>query len=95
MPKPVQVEQDIGPWESALRTLLANRDIYWQEAERSREVAVSFVSKLRASDLEDLLERLTPGVSSEDRLLRKAPDLSKLSVEKRALLLQRLRKKST
>jgi glycosyltransferase involved in cell wall biosynthesis len=93
MPRPVQVEQDIEPWESALRTLLGDREVYRQEAERSREVAVAFVSKLRASDFEDLLERITPGIASGPEPPRKAPDLSKLSAEKRALLLQRLRKK--
>jgi hypothetical protein len=94
MPKPVDVPQDIDPWESAIRTLLSDRDAYWNEASQAREAAAAFVSKLRASDFEDLLERISPGIAAPAgrREQAPAPPLDKLSPAKRALLLQRLRK---
>jgi glycosyltransferase involved in cell wall biosynthesis len=93
MPKPVDVPQDVRPWEEALRTLLTNRQAYIAEADRSRATAVDFVSKLRASDFEDLLERISPGVAEPSRRGQRcgSPELDKLSPAKRALLLKRLR----
>ena len=88
MPKPVDVPQDIDPWEIALRSLLTDRNVYETEADRSREVAVGFVSQLRAGDFERYLQSLQP---APGRL-----DLShNLSAAKRALLLKRLRERET
>lgn len=92
MPKPVETPQDIEPWEDALRRLLSDRDLYETEAARSGAAAVSFVSRLRASDFEDLLERISPGLAQASVVKPAAPELDKLSPAKRALLLQRLRK---
>jgi glycosyltransferase involved in cell wall biosynthesis len=59
MPKPVGVQQDIEPWKQAFETLVGNREIYWSEAELSRQTAVRFVSGLRASRFEDMLGELS------------------------------------
>ncbi len=59
MPKPVEVPQDIDPWEAALRTLLTDRAEWQAEAQRSRESAERFVSGLDAADLERMLLRLS------------------------------------
>ncbi len=86
MPKPVGVRQDIEPWRQALETLLGDSEIYWREAELSRQAALRFVSGLRASQFEDMLREL-PAAK------RIAPP--ELSPAKRALLAQRLRERSS
>jgi surfactin synthase thioesterase subunit/glycosyltransferase involved in cell wall biosynthesis len=63
MPKPVDVPQDIDPWERALRTLLTDEAEYRREADASRSAAEKFVSGLRASALRELLSGLTRGVT--------------------------------
>jgi glycosyltransferase involved in cell wall biosynthesis len=86
MPKPVGVRQDIEPWKQALETLVTDREIYWKEAELSRQAAVAFVSGLRASQFEDMLRELpAPRQTSQPGL----------SPAKRALLAQRLRERSS
>jgi glycosyltransferase involved in cell wall biosynthesis len=94
MPKPRPVAQDIGPWASALRTLLTDRTAWEEEAERSRQAALRFVSRLDARDLERFLLRLQPAEAPKPPLSRPAEALpaalSRLSPQKRALLLKRL-----
>ncbi len=80
MPRPVDRPQDIEPWVKALTKLVTDRAAYDEEARISRSVAVSFVGRLRAADLNDLLESLPPAIE--------------LSTAKRALLALRLRKKA-
>jgi glycosyltransferase involved in cell wall biosynthesis len=91
MPKPVDVPQDITPWADALQRLLRDREEYERESRTSRAAAVEFVSRLRAADFEDLLERLTPGVAAPATSGTAKPAIDALSPAKRALLLQRLR----
>jgi glycosyltransferase involved in cell wall biosynthesis len=86
MPKPVGVRQDIEPWKQALETLVSDREIYWKEAELSRQAAIRFVSGLRASQFEDMLRELPAA-----RHIGPA----ELSASKRALLAQRLRERSS
>jgi len=93
MPKPVDVTQDIEPWERALATLTGDPDIYSAEAEASRRAALRFVSALRASQFEEMLRELPPAeapATAEPRHL-----LENLSPARRALLLQRLRERSS
>ena len=93
MPKPVDVTQDIEPWERALATLTGNPGIYSAEAEASRRAALRFVSALRASQFEEMLRELPPAeapATAEPRHL-----LESLSPARRALLLQRLRERSS
>ncbi|MDZ4802377.1 MAG: glycosyltransferase [Bryobacteraceae bacterium] len=59
MPKPVEVPQNIAPWDIALRTLLTDRAAWENESARSREAAEHFVASLDAADLERLLLRLS------------------------------------
>jgi glycosyltransferase involved in cell wall biosynthesis len=90
MPKPIDVPQDIEPWAEALRTLLTDRQTYETEADKSREVAIGFVSKLRAADFEEYLSRLEPAPE-----LPQPEKTSNLSPSQRALLLKRLRDRRT
>jgi glycosyltransferase involved in cell wall biosynthesis len=85
MPKLVGVQQDIGPWKQALETLLTNSEIYWREAELSRQAALRFVSVLRASRFEEMLRQLPSAKQITP------PDLSP---DRRALLARRLRERS-
>jgi glycosyltransferase involved in cell wall biosynthesis len=89
MPRPVEVEQDIEPWVDALRTLLTNKAAYLEEAERSRRAAVEFVSKVHASDFENMLVRLQPNTAADAAIARH----DHLSPAKRALLLRRLQER--
>ena len=90
MPVPVLPEQNIGPWEEALGTLLTDRAAYDEESRRSREAGLRFVSGLDAGDFEGMLARLekmpSEGGAEFDRLGR-------LSPERRELLLRRLRQR--
>lgn len=61
MPKPVDVAQNIAPWEQALRTLLSDREAWERESDASREAAERFVSGLRVSAFREMLAGLTHG----------------------------------
>lgn len=60
MPRPVVPEQNLTPWVEALRSLVSDPDVYASESERSRAVALQFVSTLDASDLEKHLLKPAP-----------------------------------
>jgi len=93
MPKPVDVAQDIEPWERAMATLTGNPDIYSAEAEASRRAALQFVSALRASQFEEMLRELRPAEAPATAGPRHR--LENLSPARRALLLQRLRERAS
>jgi glycosyltransferase involved in cell wall biosynthesis len=97
MPRPVVPEQDITPWARALETLLTDRAAYEREAAVSREVALRFVNGLRPERMEEFLKGLAPAsIRAEEGSRPAARDaLAELSPEKRALLLQRLRKRAS
>ncbi|MFB3778466.1 MAG: glycosyltransferase family 4 protein [Bryobacteraceae bacterium] len=96
LPKPVIQEQDIEPWAEALNALVSETDLYEEESRVSHEKATSFVSGIRPGLLEEYLGSLRPPGASE-RLGRMPGQsreaLAALSPEKRALLLERLRKR--
>jgi glycosyltransferase involved in cell wall biosynthesis len=96
MPQPVAVAQDMEPWKRALGTLLADRDAYQTEADRSRERGMAFVAGLRASALEEVLLSLTPAEAAPHAEASPGidPRLERLSPAKRALLMQRLKQRS-
>ncbi len=75
MPVAVVPEQDILPWEAALRALLEDEQGYWREAETSRAAALEFVSGLDAGDFERLLLRLNeqPQAKALETLKRLGP----------------------
>ena len=89
MPRPVIEFNDPAPWVAALRELLTDRAAYSRESQLSRAASAQFVAALDASDLERYLKALparaaAPAVHST---------IESLSPQKRALLLERLRKR--
>jgi glycosyltransferase involved in cell wall biosynthesis len=82
MPRPVIPEQDIAPWAAAVEAITSHRALYEAEADRSRTVALEFVSRLDAADFERLLLSLKP-----------APPVRHLTIEQRAILTRRLRER--
>lgn len=99
LPKPVTPPQDIKPWADALRRLLSDRTLYYQESEASRARALRFVSGIRPGQMRAFLQNLAPagiaGQPHEFPPVRSEEALARLSDNKRALLLQRLRQKAT
>jgi glycosyltransferase involved in cell wall biosynthesis len=98
MPRPVVAENNAAPWVAAVRELLMDRAAYERESAVAREAASRFVSGLDAGDLERLLQSLEPARrvdSPRPPGARAAPavTMESLSPEKRALLLERLRKR--
>ncbi len=90
MPRAVVPQQDTRAWAAALTTLLTDEAAYWEEARRSRDAGVRFVSALDAGDFEKLLLGLQPCAEP----LRAEDRLRNLDARKRALLLARLKKKA-
>jgi glycosyltransferase involved in cell wall biosynthesis len=93
MPRPVVRPNDAAPWVAAVRELLTDEVAYRRESQASRAAAQRFVGGLDAADMELYLTSLA--VREDDR-----PDsghghatIESLSPEKRALLLERLRKR--
>ena len=96
LPRPVVPEQVIEPWAEALNALLSETALYEAESRASRESALRFVGGIRPGQLEEHLKALgqtdsSVAVSPDPARLR--GDLAALSPERRALLLERLRKK--
>lgn len=89
-------EQDIGPWLSALKRLLEDREHYEELARRSREVALEYARQLSVEPFEAVLEeclRRPPRRRSTGRVQWATTPvrIESLSPEKRALLKLRLR----
>jgi glycosyltransferase involved in cell wall biosynthesis len=89
MPRPVVPENDAGPWIAAVRELLMDRSAYQHEADVSRGAGMLFVKHLDAGEMERFLLRLQPF----GRPHTEKPTIESLSPERRALLLERLRKR--
>jgi glycosyltransferase involved in cell wall biosynthesis len=89
MPRPVVRENDPAPWVAALRELLGDRTAYERESITSRTVAQRFVGGLDAAGMERYLGSLQP----RDGRRPGPATVESLSPEKRALLLERLRKR--
>ena len=85
MPQAVVPDQDLGPWCAAVTAITSDRALYDAESERSRTVALEFVSRLDAADFEKLLLSLKPAPAT--RAVRQ------LTPEQRALLERRLRER--
>ncbi len=82
MPYPDIPEQDAAPWADAVTSITASRAVYEAESQRSRTVALEFVSRLDAGDFEKLLLSLKP-----------VPRVRQLTPEQRAILACRLRER--
>jgi glycosyltransferase involved in cell wall biosynthesis len=89
MPLPVVESNDVGPWVESLRRLLGDRAEYERESCASRAASERFVSALDAAEMERYLVRLERGRANGGA----AATIESLSPEKRALLLERLRKR--
>jgi glycosyltransferase involved in cell wall biosynthesis len=90
MPRPVMPENDAGPWVDAVRELLTNRDAYQRESAACRAAALAFVKGLDPGEMERFLLSLKP--FGDPQAVTRAT-IESLSPEKRALLLERLRKR--
>jgi glycosyltransferase involved in cell wall biosynthesis len=89
MPRPVIRENDAAPWVAALGELLGDGRAYQRESQASRAAAERFVTGLDVGALERYLETLAPRAASSAA----QATIESLSPEKRALLLERLRKR--
>jgi glycosyltransferase involved in cell wall biosynthesis len=89
MPLPVVERSDTDPWVDALRRLLGAREEYARESAASRAAAERFVAGLDAADMERYLMRLERRGGNGGA----TATIESLSPEKRALLLERLRKR--
>ncbi|MCS6954347.1 MAG: alpha/beta fold hydrolase [Bryobacterales bacterium] len=93
-------DQDVGPWEAALRRLLSDRQ-HWEEiAQASRAAALAYAEQLSVRPFEELLEDVVrsappapPPARAEQSTTTPRSPLEALSAEKRALLALRLRQK--
>jgi glycosyltransferase involved in cell wall biosynthesis len=93
MPKPVMVENDVAPWVSALTELLTDRAAYERESAVSRETARRFVAGLDAAEMDRFLRMLSSGAARGALRHAERLTIESLSPEKRALLLNRLRRR--
>jgi glycosyltransferase involved in cell wall biosynthesis len=91
MPLPLIATPDPQPWVAALSELLNDRAAYERESRTAREVAGKFVGSLDAGAMERYLLSLAPSTPAPAR----RAGIESLSPEKRALLLERLRKRGT
>jgi glycosyltransferase involved in cell wall biosynthesis len=90
MPRPVVRPNDVEPWVSALGELLHDPAAYRRESLASRVAAQGFAGALDAAEMERYLSSLA--VRPEGRR-RGHATIESLSPERRALLLERLRKR--
>jgi glycosyltransferase involved in cell wall biosynthesis len=93
MPRPVVRPNDAAPWVAAVRELLTDGAAYRRESQASRTAAQRFAGGLDAADMERYLTSLA--VRTDVRLDggHGHATIESLSPEKRALLLERLRKR--
>jgi len=90
MPMPVVEPHDPSPWIAALESLLGDRIVYGRESSASQTAAGRFVNGLDSAAMERYLLALKPAAITSP-----AASVESLSPEKRALLLERLRKRGT
>jgi glycosyltransferase involved in cell wall biosynthesis len=91
MPEPVAPHNDAAPWAAAVRELLSDPTAYARESQASRAAAHRFVSTLDGGAMERFLLSLT----ARDRTAtpRESATIESLSPGRRALLLERLRRR--
>jgi glycosyltransferase involved in cell wall biosynthesis len=89
MPRPIVPQNDPEPWRRSVCELLNDRQAYESEASASRAAGLKFVERLDAGEMERFLLSLKPFGSPQ---VERAT-IESLSPEKRALLLERLRKR--
>ncbi len=93
MPRPVVRPNDAAPWVAALRELLTDGAAYRRESRASRAAAQRFAGGLDAADMERYLTSLAVRKERRPDAGHGHATIESLSPEKRALLLERLRKR--
>jgi glycosyltransferase involved in cell wall biosynthesis len=93
MPRPVMPQNDAGPWVDAVRKLLSDRAAYQRESEAARTAALRFVTHVDEGEFERLLLNLKASKADERTAGPPRATVESLSPEKRAWLLERLRKR--
>jgi glycosyltransferase involved in cell wall biosynthesis len=91
MPKPVVPPNDVAPWAEAIQTLAGDRAAYERESRTSRDAAGAFVAGLDPGALERYLRELRPFSAA---VPAEHATVESLSPERRALLLQRLKRRT-
>jgi len=91
MPRPVVPANEVAPWVDAVQTLVGDRSAYEIESKASREAAGAFVAGLDRGAMERYLTELHPFAAA---LPAEHATVESLSPEKRALLLQRLKRRT-
>jgi glycosyltransferase involved in cell wall biosynthesis len=94
LPKAIIPENDATPWVNAIEELVSDRDAYGRASAAARAAALEFVASLDAGDMEAYLLRLLAQAGGQSRPARAdAATIESLSPEKRALLLERLKRR--
>jgi glycosyltransferase involved in cell wall biosynthesis len=93
MPRPVVRPNDPAPWVAALRELLTDGAAYRRESQASRTAAQRFAGALDAADMERYLASLAVRTDARPDRGHGHATIESLSPEKRALLLELLRKR--
>src|SRR5260370_30584798 len=83
-------DQDVGPWQSTLERLLADREQYERLSKQSRAAAITYARSLSIEPFEQFLEKI---VRSPKRSPVKA-QAAKLSPEKQKLLTLRWKQRA-
>ena len=90
MPRPVMPANDAAPWAAAIEELLGDRAAYERESAASRAAAAAFVAGIDGAEMERYLAGLRPATQAAGT---PQTAIEALSPEKRALLLERLRRR--
>ena len=93
MPRPVVRPHDASPWVAAVRELLTDAAAYQHESKASRIAAERFVGGLDEAAMERYLMSLAAGTDAPSQARPAHATIESLSPERRALLLERLRKR--
>ena len=93
MPRPVVRPNDAAPWVAAVRELLTDSAAYQRESLASRSAALRFAAGLDAADMARFLAKLQARPEASPAWHYGHATIESLSPERRALLLERLRKR--
>jgi hypothetical protein len=93
MPRPVVRPNDAAPWVAAVRQLLSDGAAYRRESQASRTAAQGFTGGLDEAAMERYLASLAVSPDARPEARHGHATIESLSPEKRALLLERLRKR--
>jgi glycosyltransferase involved in cell wall biosynthesis len=91
MPEPVAPHNNPAPWAEAIQELLSDCAVYARESEASRAAAHRFVSALDGGEMERFL--LSLPAADRTPAPPEAATIESLSPDRRALLLERLRRR--